>query len=65
MKFLDTAGRVDSFQAKRKAANKKVLSKAQRRSIKRDKKIQEQLDRPETLEELRETLKKSPKKKAK
>jgi large subunit ribosomal protein L31 len=65
MKFLDAAGRVDSFQARRDAAKKNVLSKATRRNIKREKKIQEQLDRPESLEELRATLKKSSKKKGK
>lgn len=62
MKFVDAAGRVDSFRARQKAADKKVLSKADRRRIKRDKKIQEQLDRPESLEELRKTLSKEGKK---
>lgn len=62
MKFVDAAGRVDSFRARLKAADTKVLSKATRRKNKREKKIQEQLDRPESLEELRETLKKESKK---
>lgn len=57
MKFLDTAGRVDAFRARVKASKSDILSKAERRKIKRDKKIQEQLDRPESLEELRKTLK--------
>lgn len=65
MKFVDTAGRVDAFRERQKAADKKVLSKVERRRIKRDKKIQEQLDRPESLEELRDSLQKAKKAKAK
>lgn len=57
MKFVDTAGRVDSFRARQKGANKKVLSKAERRKLKREKKIQEQIDRPETLAQIRQALK--------
>jgi len=57
MKFVDTAGRVDAFRARVKASKDGVLSKAVRRKIKRDRKIQEQLDRPESLDELRKTLK--------
>jgi len=57
LKFVDTAGRVDSFIAKAKAAKKKVLSKAERRRLKRERKIQDQISRPETLEELRKSLK--------
>lgn len=67
MKFLDAAGRVDSFRARIKGAQKKVLSKADRRKIKRDKKISEQIERPESLAEIRQSLqkdKKASKKKA-
>lgn len=53
MKYVDTAGRVDAFRAKRKAADKKVLSKTERRKIKRQKRIEEEMGKPETLEELR------------
>lgn len=53
MKYVDTAGRVDAFKAKQKGAKKKVLSKAHRRKIKRLKRIKEELERPESLEELR------------
>lgn len=53
MKFLDTAGRVDAFEARRAAASKKVLSKTERRSIKRKKRMREDFERPETLTELR------------
>ena len=61
MKFVDTAGRVDSFRARQKGAAKKVMSKAQRRKIKREKKIAEQADRPESLEEIRKVVKKAKK----
>jgi len=53
MKFLDAAGRVDAFMAKRAKASKKVLSKAQRREIKRTKRIKEELAKPASLKELR------------
>ncbi|OGM69603.1 50S ribosomal protein L31 [Candidatus Woesebacteria bacterium RIFCSPLOWO2_01_FULL_44_24b] len=56
LKFVDTAGRVDAFRARVGAAKANVLSKVERRKIKREKKIQEQLDRPETLEALRKSL---------
>jgi large subunit ribosomal protein L31 len=61
MKFVDTAGRVDHFRTRAKAAKKKVLSKADRRAAKRAKKIRELMDRPESLDELRKTLKKTKK----
>ena len=61
MKFVDTAGRVDAFRERQKAAQKTVVSKAERRKLKREKKIEEQLNRPESLEELRYTLKKAKK----
>jgi len=57
LKFVDTAGRVDSFRARQKGASVKVLSKSERRKIKREKKVQEQLNRPENLEALRKSLK--------
>lgn len=65
MKFVDAAGRVDSFLARQKGAQKKVLSKAERRKLKREKKIAEQVDRPETLAEIRQTLQKEKKAKKK
>ncbi len=57
MKYVDTAGRVDSFKAKREQAQDVVLSKKNRREMKRQQKISEEMDRPETLEELRKSLK--------
>lgn len=55
MKFVDSAGRVDAFRAKQKGARDKVLSKAQRREVKRQRKLEQEMDRPETLSELRST----------
>lgn len=53
MKFLDTAGRVDAFKAKQAGA-KKHVSKTEKRKLKRAKKLQEERERPESLEELRQ-----------
>ncbi|KKU09295.1 MAG: LSU ribosomal protein L31P [Candidatus Woesebacteria bacterium GW2011_GWB1_45_5] len=54
MKFLDTAGRVDAFKAKQAGAAKKVVSKTEKRRLKKEKKLQEELSRPESLAELRQ-----------
>lgn len=59
MKFLDTAGRVDAFRARRAGAKTKRVSKVEKRRLKKLKKIQEELDKPESLEELRGTKKPS------
>ena len=53
MKFIDTAGRVDAFKAKQKIAQKTVVSKSARRKAKRQKRIEEEMERPESLAELR------------
>ena len=53
MKFVDTAGRVDAFKAKRQAAGKKIMSKTEKRRIKREKQLAEEEARPTTLSELR------------
>lgn len=53
MKYLDAAGRVETFKAKQAAAGKKVLSKTEKRRLKREKRLQEELTRPGTLAELR------------
>jgi len=53
MKFVDTAGRVDAFKARMAGAGKKVLSKTEKRRLKREKKLREELARPESLTELR------------
>jgi large subunit ribosomal protein L31 len=60
MKYVDTAGRVDAFKAKRAGAKKKVISKTEKRhrkKLKKLKKIQKELEKPESLEELRQAAK--------
>ncbi len=56
MKFVDTAGRVDAFKAKQAATGKKILSKTEKRKIKKMKQLQEEMDRPESLAELRKVV---------
>lgn len=58
MKFVDTAGRVDAFRAKMQAAQKKVLSKSDKRKVKREQKLSREFDAPQSLEELRDSKKK-------
>jgi large subunit ribosomal protein L31 len=53
MKYVDVAGRVDAFRAKQKGANKKAVSKTEKRKLKREKKMSEEQERPETLADLR------------
>lgn len=53
MKFVDTAGRVDAFRARMQKVNTKKVSKTEKRKLKREKKIAEDLARPETLTALR------------
>ena len=53
MKFVDTAGRVDAFKTKMAGAKNKLISKSEKRRIKKEKKLQEEMSRPETLEQLR------------
>jgi large subunit ribosomal protein L31 len=53
MKFVDTAGRVDAFKAKMEGKGKKIMSKTEKRKLKREKKLQEEAERPTTLTELR------------
>jgi len=62
MKFVDTAGRVDSFVAKRKMAQKTHISKAEKRHIKKMKKIEKEMERPDSLAELRKSQAKKKKK---
>jgi large subunit ribosomal protein L31 len=59
MKYLDAAGRVDAFEAKRGKAKEVVLSKTERREAKRQQRITEEMGRPETLEDLRKAFKKA------
>lgn len=65
MKFVDAAGRVDAFKEKQAKARTKVLTKAEKRKIKRANRIQKELEKPESLAELRKSVKKVGKKKNK
>jgi large subunit ribosomal protein L31 len=53
MKFIDTGGRVEHFRA-RMAGVKQSISKNERRKLKKQKKIEKELERPESLEQLRQ-----------
>lgn len=53
MKYLDAAGRVERFKTKLTKASKKVVSKSEKRRIKKEKKINEEMERPENLNVLR------------
>lgn len=53
MKFVDRAGRVDAFKAKQAQTQDKIVSKTEKRRIKREKRIQEEMDRPDSLTALR------------
>jgi len=53
MKFIDTAGRVEAFIAKQSRIKGKITSKTEKRRLKREKRIQKELEKPETLAELR------------
>lgn len=53
MKFLDTAGRVDAFRARQAAGATKKISKTEKRRLKKEKQLQEELERPDTLAQLR------------
>ena len=59
MKFLDKAGRVDAFLAKQKQASSENISKSEKRRLKRQRKIEEELNKPESLDELRKPVKAS------
>ena len=57
MKFLDTAGRVEKFKTKMTGKSTKNISKADKRKLKREKKISEEMNRPDTLAQLRNSAK--------
>ena len=65
MKYLDTAGRVDAFKAREQAAQKKVLSKTEKRALKKARRIEQELDKPSSLADIRKTASKKKSKKAK
>ena len=58
MKFVDTAGRVDAFKEKLSKAKKSTITKSEKRKKRTEKKIKKEMDRPDTLEQLRKETKK-------
>lgn len=52
-RFVDTKGRVDKFQEAMAHRQDEYLSKKLRREMKKQQRIQEELGKPESLEELR------------
>ena len=55
MRFVDTAGRVDKFKD-RLANSVKKVSKKEKRSIKKQKKVEQELRKPTSLQELRKKV---------
>ncbi len=53
MKYLDVAGRVEKFKSRMTSASTKVVSKTQKRKLKQEKRIKEEMARPDTLAALR------------
>lgn len=53
MKVLDSAGRVNAFEAKLAGSGKKIMSKTEKRLLKRQKRLLDEAARPTTLSELR------------
>jgi len=53
MKYLDTAGRVEAFKTKMSHVAKKVIKKSDKRKLKQEKRIKEEMNRPDTLAALR------------
>lgn len=58
LKFVDTAGRVEKFRVRQSAKTEKKVSKTEKRKLKKQRQIEEDRERPETLTELRKELKK-------
>jgi len=53
MKYVDTAGRVDAFISKRAKAQKDLVSKSEKRRLKKIRQLEKELEKPENLAELR------------
>ncbi|MBI3397114.1 50S ribosomal protein L31 [Candidatus Woesebacteria bacterium] len=53
LKLIDTGGRVQAFKLKQQSVSTKSISKTEKRKLKRQKRIEEELSRPESLSELR------------
>ncbi len=56
MKYLDAAGRVEAFKSKLSQASKKVVKKSDKRKIKQEKRIKEEMNRPDSLAQLRKNV---------
>ena len=56
-KFVDTAGRVEKFKVRQAAKSTKKVSKTEKRRLKKIKEIEEEMERPDTLSELRKQVK--------
>ena len=57
MKYVDTAGRVDAFRQRQKKVSIKVVKKSEKRKLKRERRIREELAKPESLAEIRKATK--------
>lgn len=57
MKYIDTAGRVDAYLNKQAKAQTERVSKSEKRKLKKQKQLERELERPDTLEELRKIAK--------
>ncbi len=53
LKFVDTAGRVEKFKVRQAAKTTKKVSKTEKRKLKKQREIQEEMQRPDTLSALR------------
>ena len=53
LKFVDTAGRVEKFRVRQAAKTTKKVSKTEKRKIKKQRQIEEEMERPTTLSALR------------
>lgn len=63
LKFLDTKGRVDAFLSKQKNAKGQTMSKTERRKLKREQQLNEEMSLPDTFAEFKKTIKTEGKKK--
>lgn len=61
MKYVDTAGRVDAFRQRQKKVGIKVVKKSEKRKLKRERRIREELEKPDSLAEVRKATKKTKK----
>ncbi len=57
MKYIDTAGRVDAYVNKKAKAQTERISKSEKRKLKKQRQLERELERPDTLEELRKIAK--------